>query len=245
MSWLKWKTPMQFTVSIRFALLMVSVITIIFALLFNDVSRSLRNMRLVSEIRKRGGFVKDERIARTPQHLGSLLYSRVTGDCILDPYKIMLDRRCDDPDSVLELACRIPTLRHFDLAKSGISESSLTSLKTLRCIEYISLQDQTISDASASIFKCLRQLRVLSLQGTSISDKTVESLSLCNHLETLVLSRTKITDRSVPYLRKMKSLRRLDLAKCKLSPESISLLELSLPNCKVRSRYYWESVAEE
>jgi internalin A len=125
----------------------------------------------------------------------------------------------DVTDRDLAVIARLSQLRSLDLSsesyagkRSRITDSGMSSLSSLKHLQYLNLSHARISDAGLSCLREMKDLRTLNLYHASrITDAAFVHLEGLHHLELLQLEATGVAGAELSRLKEMKNLRRLSL----------------------------------
>ena len=156
----------------------------------------------------------------------------------------------------------IPHLKRLDLEWTSVTDHGMQSLAKYKALERLDLQETKVSDAGLRYVADLSRLRLLLLGSSSpgnsqITDTGLAHLAKLSRLEVLTLWHTNlrgeglkhlvslsdlrqlnlrgtpIDDTCLVHLYALKSLAELDLRGTNVTEEGITLLQASLPGCKI------------
>ena len=119
---------------------------------------------------------------------------------------------------------------------STVDIQSLLPLK--KQIIWLDLARTTLSDSSISSIGQLSSLRRLSLEFTPISDQALQSISPLANLRYLNLVGTKITDEGLKQIAKLKNLENLFVYQTRLTEEGIKTYLTAAPNVSIDTGRY-------
>jgi hypothetical protein len=124
-------------------------------------------------------------------------------------------------------ACR----RLKSLTLDTISPTGLASLKDLKELVSLSLEDAAITDDALVNLQGLINLKTLNLGNSNISDAGLEHLVGLKKLEELTIAGGTVTDAGLIAIRKLPALKKLDIQEgWKVTPEALATIRQDLPN---------------
>lgn len=130
----------------------------------------------------------------------------------------------------------LSNLEALDLGNNQIGGAGLVNLSNLPKLKQLFLHDNPISDEGLSHIGEISSLEMLSLSNSSVTDDGLDHLTTLTGLVHLGLSRTNVTDSGLAHLAKLTSLRTLELNGTEVTEEGRSLLQQTLPACKIIPR---------
>ncbi|MCF0136922.1 MAG: leucine-rich repeat domain-containing protein [Oscillospiraceae bacterium] len=150
---------------------------------------------------------------------------------------------------------KLSGLKYLGLQNTGINDTGLSSLYSLKSLKTVALEDNTeitaagvdelkkkLPDCKVSHSPLVEQIEIggkkintdaetVELSGLGITD--ISALSKLSAVKKLDLSENSISDFSVLY--ELKTLQSLDVAGNGITPEQLSALEAALPDCVVNA----------
>lgn len=125
-------------------------------------------------------------------------------------------------------------VRQINLNQKKIRDAQLESLKPLKNLTELHLEESYLTDVGMAHLQDFKQLQELDLhKSLYITDKGLESLKYLPRLSKLELSYTRISDKGVEHLAALKSLKTLHLTGTRVTVEGVKTIKAALPNCEV------------
>jgi Leucine-rich repeat (LRR) protein len=134
--------------------------------------------------------------------------------------------------SLTELG-KLTQLRELDLAATPVTDAGLAALSGLVGLQRLDLEATQITDAGLPALAALSQLQWLSLARTKVTGAGLRSLEPLVALETLDLSETTLTDADLERFAAWKQLERLRVFGTSLSPGAAAELRRTRPQLLV------------
>lgn len=129
---------------------------------------------------------------------------------------------------------RLPNLLSLDLARSAVTNDSLTYLRFGR-IRWLNLNYTRIGDRGLARLSTMPNLAHLFIDGTRITDRGLAHLAQIPTLEKITLVGTSVSDAGLAHLDNLKSLRSLHLQGTAVTDAGIAQLKQALPHCEIAS----------
>jgi Leucine-rich repeat (LRR) protein len=229
----------RFRFSLGTLLIVMSILSAIFALSAKEYHRVRRERNLLQKLRAAAG---DGRVGGDVPHstLNPRTYlRRVFGDDgFATEYSFFSEtdfRQISDDD--LQLLADLPRLTRIDLIGPSFTDRSLSSFKGCKTLESLILRETEVTAAGLRQLQHASSLRRLFLIGSAVNDSTLTCLEAFPKLEELWLDETSITDQGLENLKYVPQLKELYLSDAPLvnrGPVNLPRLEsLRLARCRV------------
>ena len=139
-------------------------------------------------------------------------------------------------DKTLAALAGLPVLTRLSMKDTTWTAQGLQNLASSQSLTHLRIHSPPSHIQSIAAIKTLTHLH-LSTPGL-IGSTELEHLASLGALEQLTISTPDIEDAGLMYLAELKSLRELDLTKTRILRSSATMLQATMPRCKVRTGYF-------
>ena len=223
--------PRWFRFSLRFLLLLVTIICVSLGWKVNQVrnqqavAAKLVQAEMALRFDEHPFFTKGSSVARLQGPPGPKWLRRILGD---EFFTQLTD--IDAPplaghpvsDDEHRLIGSLSYLERLSIERERISVDGLAHLAKLSTMHFLWLSN--VTDAEVSTIAKLKQVEVLTLFGSPITDHSLESLVRLPRLIQLDLPGTNISDSGIETVVKLRNLKHLDISRTRITDAGLKLL---------------------
>ena len=238
----------RFQFSLRTALLLMLLASILFAGFAWRRNRAERQRKIVAELRELGANVDHEivslfeppdgnNLVPDDEFFVAALIRRTLGDDFVSGVRrvmyvpsVYIDPRPVPPEErrrVVALVKQLPRLKFLALY-ADVSSQDLAEFPFLETVEFLMISPRrgTWTDVDLVLFEKCRQLESLSLADQPINGEGLHHLRNCKNLRTLLLCRTHVDDTALVHLTAMTKLETLILSETRVTDTGIAKAQL-------------------
>jgi serine/threonine protein kinase len=171
----------------------------------------------------------------------------LTGERLPDDFVQLITANLDENEALsdddMAQFDKLPLFTSLSIGRTRIGDVGLRRLGQLPLLQMLFLSETAVTDASLDQLQRYPKLEVLHLTGTQVTDAGLVHLAGHMMLYDLSLGGCSISDAGLSHLTGLKRLRILDLIRTGVTPHGIATLQLSLPDCELRSDYSEDEIA--
>jgi serine/threonine protein kinase len=164
-----------------------------------------------------------------------------SGEILLNTVSLAGNEAIKDDD--LARFDNLPTFATFVLTATKVGDAGLGQLGRLPDLDHLFLSGTQVTDAGLDKLRRFRWLKTLHLNNTGVTDAGLDVLAEFTSLEELELFGCRISDDGLTQLHKLSQLKRLQLTHTFVTPRGIALLQRALPECKIKTSFSDEEIA--
>ena len=149
-----------------------------------------------------------------------LIPDRFEPGVLMEFFAVSLDG-CDLEDKWLEKLQGEDQIRWLDFDGTAVSDTGLASIKEMRHLHVLGLEDTQVTDEGIPYLHGMKELLLLDLTRTGVTDRSLSTISKLESLQALGLDGTAVTNDGMSNLVPLTNLLVLDLEDTQVGDEAI------------------------